>query len=187
MPPNYSLAIILNSNFIERLWRVSKASNVSSLCPLFWWYESAALNMSANLENSVVATRLEKISFHSNPKERQCQWMPNYYTTALISHASKVTLRILHARLPQYMDRELPDIQARFRKGRGTRDQSANICYHQKSKTVPEKHLLLLHWLCQSLWLCGSQQTVENASRDGNTRPPYLPSEKFVCRSRSNS
>ena len=56
-----------------------------------------------------------------------------------------------------------------------------------KSKRVPEKHLLLLYWLCQSLWLCGSQQTVENSSRDGNTRPPYLPPEKSVCRSRSNS
>ena len=58
---------------------------------------------------------------------------------------------------------------------------------HQKSKRVPEKHLLLLYWLCQSLWLCGSQQTVENSSRDGNTRPPDLPPEKFVCGSRSNS
>ena len=58
---------------------------------------------------------------------------------------------------------------------------------HRKSKRVPEKHLLLLYWLCQSLWLCGSQQTVENSSRDGNTRPPDLPLEKFVCRSGSNS
>ena len=64
-------------------------------------------------------------------------------------------------------------------------------CWHpleyQKSKRIPEKHLLLLHWLHQSLWLCGSQQTVENSKRDGNTRPPYLPLEKSVCRSRSNS
>ena len=58
---------------------------------------------------------------------------------------------------------------------------------HQKSKRVPGKHLLLLYWLRQSLWLCGSQQTVENSSRDGNTRPPDLPPEKSVCRSRSNS
>ena len=56
-----------------------------------------------------------------------------------------------------------------------------------KSKRVPEKHLFLLYWLCQSLWLCQSQQTVENSSRDGNTRPPPLPPEKSVCRSRSNS
>ena len=55
---------------------------------------------------------------------------------------------------------------------------STSNCHHQKSKRVPEKHLFLLYWLCQSLWLCGSQQTVENSSRDGNTRPPYLPPEK---------
>ena len=56
-----------------------------------------------------------------------------------------------------------------------------------KSGRVPEKHLFLLYWLCQSLWLCGSQKTVENSSRGGNTRPPDLPPEKSVCRSRSNS
>ena len=56
-----------------------------------------------------------------------------------------------------------------------------------KSKRVPEKHLLLLYWLHQSLWLCGSQQAVENSSRGGNTRWPYLPPEKSVCRSGSNS
>ena len=56
---------------------------------------------------------------------------------------------------------------------------------HRKSKRIPEKHLFLLYWLCQSLWLCGSQQTVENCSRDGNTRPPDLPPEKSLCRWRS--
>ena len=58
---------------------------------------------------------------------------------------------------------------------------------HWKSKRVPEKHLLLLYWLCQSLWLHGSQQTRKNSSRDGNTRPPDPPPGKSVCRSRSNS
>ena len=56
---------------------------------------------------------------------------------------------------------------------------------HQKNKRVPYKHLFLLYWLCQSLWLCGSQHNVENSSRDGNIRLPYLPPEKPVCRSRS--
>ena len=79
--------------------------------------------MPANLENSAVATGLEKVSFHSKAKE--CS---NYRTVALISHASKVMLKILQARLQQYMNRELPGIQAGFRKGRGTRDQIANIC-----------------------------------------------------------
>src|SRR5574340_56582 len=84
--------------------------------------------MPANLENSAVATGLEKVSFHSNPKEGQCQRMLNYCTITLISHASKVTLKILQARLQQYVNCELPDVQAGFRKGRGTRDQIANIC-----------------------------------------------------------
>ena len=80
--------------------------------------------MPANLENSAVATGLEKVSFHSNPKERQCQRM---LTIALTSHASKVVLKILQARLQEYLNRELPDVQAGFRKVRGTRDQIANI------------------------------------------------------------
>ena len=71
-----------------------------------------------------MVTGLEKVSFHSNPKERECS---NYCTIALISHAGKMLLKILQARLQQYMNRELPDVQAGFRKGRGTRDQNANI------------------------------------------------------------
>ena len=70
------------------------------------------------------------------------------------------------------------------------RNQRSNYQHpldHRKSKRVPEKHLLLLYWLCQIIWLCGSQQTVENFSRDVNTRQPDLPPEKSVCRSRSNS
>ena len=87
--------------------------------------------MSANLENSAVATGLEKVSFHSNLKERGSVFIPtpNYHTTALISHASKVMLKIFQAGLQQYMSQEHPDVQARFRKGRGTREQIANICW----------------------------------------------------------
>ena len=85
--------------------------------------------MPANLENSTVATGLEKVSSHSNPKERQCHRMFKYGTIALISHTSKVMLKILQARLQQYVNRELPDVQTGFRKGRGTRDQIANILW----------------------------------------------------------
>ena len=85
--------------------------------------------MPANLENSAVATGLEKISFHSNPKGRQCQNCLNYHTIALISHASKVMLKILQVRLQQYMNQEIPDVQAEFRKVRGTRDQIANTSW----------------------------------------------------------
>ena len=84
--------------------------------------------MPANLENSAVATGLEKVSFHSNPKgnTKKCS---NYHTIALISHASKVMLKMLQARLQQHVHRELPDVQAGFIKGRGIRDQIANICW----------------------------------------------------------
>ena len=77
--------------------------------------------MPAKLEDSAVATGQEKVSFHSNPKERQCQRMFKLPHNALISHASKLMPQILQARLQQYMIRELPDVQAGFIKGRGTR------------------------------------------------------------------
>ena len=140
--------------------------------------------MPANLENSAMATGLEKVTFIPIPKKGSAKECSNYYTIALISHASKVMLKILQARLQQYMNWELPDVQAGFRKGRGTIDQIANICWIIEKAREFQKHLL--HWLHESLWLCGSQQTVENSSRDGNTRLPYLPLEKPVSRSRSN-
>ena len=80
--------------------------------------------MLANVESSAVTKGLKQVSFHSNPKE--CS---NCCTLALISHTSKVILKILKARLQQYVNHELPDVQAGFRKGRGTRDQIANICW----------------------------------------------------------
>ena len=82
--------------------------------------------MLANLENLAVATGLEKVSFHSNPKERQCQRMFKL-PIAFISHTSKAMLKILQARLQKYVNCKFPDVQAEFRKGRGTRDQIANI------------------------------------------------------------
>ena len=118
------------------------------------------------------------------PKKSNAKECSNYHTIALISHASTVMLKILQARLRQYMNHELPDVQAGFREVRGSRDQIAN---KQESSRVPEKHLFLLYWLCQRLWLCGLQQTVGNSYGDGNARPHYLPPEKLVCRSRSNN
>ena len=83
--------------------------------------------MPANMENSAVATGLEKSVFIPIPKEGNAKECSNYCTIALISHASKVMLKILQARLQQYMNYEFPDVQAGFRKGRGTRDQIVNI------------------------------------------------------------
>ena len=91
--------------------------------------------MPANLENSAVATGLEKVSFHSNPKEGNAKECSNYCSNALISHASKVMLKVLKARLQQYVNCELPDVQVGFTKGRGTRYQIANI-----------------HWIIKKAW-----------------------------------
>ena len=84
--------------------------------------------MPANLENSAVAIGWEKSAFIPIPKKGNAKECSNYCTIALISHASKVMLKIFQATLQQYVNRELPDVQAGFRKGRGTRDQIANIC-----------------------------------------------------------
>ena len=93
-----------------------------------------------------MATGLEKVSFHSNPKERQCQRMFKHHTIALISLATKIMLKILQARLQQYVNHELPEFQAGFRKDRRNRDQIANICWIiEKAREFQKKHLLLLN------------------------------------------
>ena len=102
--------------------------------------------MPANLENSAVATGLEKVSFHSNAKECSI-----YNTVALISHATKVMLKILQARLQQYMNQELPDVQAGFRKGRGTRDQIANIHWIIEKAREFQKNIYFCFIDCESL------------------------------------
>ena len=116
--------------------------------------------MPANLENSGIATGLEKVSFHSNLKENNAKECPDYCIIAVISHASKIMLKILQARLHQYVNRELLEVQAGFRKGRGTRDKSANVCWiiekakeFQKTSTPASLSMLKP--------LCGSQQTME--------------------------
>ena len=101
--------------------------------------------MPANTENSAVATGLEKVCFHSNLKERQCQRMLELLHNCSHYNASKVMLKILQAKLQQYVNHELPDIQGGFRKGRETRDQIANICWIIEKERVPEIHLLLLY------------------------------------------
>ena len=90
-------------------------------------YKGSPLSMPVNLENSAVAKDWKRPVFIPIPKKGNVKECSNYHTIALISHASKVKLKILQARLQQYMNRELPDVQAGFRKGRGTRDQMANI------------------------------------------------------------
>ena len=113
--------------------------------------------MPANLENSAVATGLEKVRFYSNPKERQCPKCSNYCTIALISHASKVMLKILQARLQQYVNRELPDVQVGFRKGSGTRDQIANICWIMEKAREFQKNIYFCFIDYAKAFDCGSQ------------------------------
>ena len=118
------------------------------------------------------------------PKKSNAKEYSNYHTTVLISYARKVVLKILQARLQQFMNWELPDIQARFRKGRETRANCQHLLDHRKSKRVKNKIYFCFFDYAKAF--VGKQQTVENSSRD-NTRPPHLPSAKSVCRSRSNS
>ena len=102
--------------------------------------------MPANLENLAVATGLEESVFFPVPKKGNAKECSNYHTITLISRASKVMFKILQARLQQYVNCELPDVEAGFRKDRGVRDKIANICWIiKKSKRVPEKYLFLLY------------------------------------------
>ena len=139
----------LRKHHYEQSWWRWWNSSWAVSNPKRWCCESAALSMPANLENSAVATGLEKVSFHPNPKEGQCS---NYHTIALISHASKVMLKILLARLQQYLNRELPDVQASFRKGRGTRDQIANMRWViEKAREFKKKSISALWTMLKPL------------------------------------
>ena len=143
--------------------------------------------MPANLENSAVATALEKVSFHFNPKERQCQRMLKLLHSCTHLTRSKVMLKILQARLQQYVNRELPDVQAGFRKGRGTRDQIANMCWIMEKAREFQKNIYFCFIDYAKGFDCVNQNKLENSERDGNTRPLDLLPEKSVYRSRINS
>ena len=144
--------------------------------------------MPANLENSAVATGLEKVSFHSNPKERQCQRMLKLLHIALISHTSKVVLKILQARLQQHVNHELPDVQAGFRKGGGTRDQIANICWIIKKAGEFQKNIYFCFIDYAKAFDCMDHNKLWRILQEmGFIRLPYLFPEKSVCRIRRNS
>ena len=111
--------------------------------------------------------------------------LKNAQTTAQLhsSHSSKVMLKILQARLQQYMNRELPDVQAGFRKSRGIRDQIANICWIMENAREFQKNIYFCFINYAKAFDCVDHSKLENSERDGNTRPPDLPLEKPVCRS----
>ena len=137
--------------------------------------------------------RTGKVSFHSNPKERKAKESLNYSTIALISHASKVMLKIFQARLKQYVNSELPDVQAGFRKGRGTRDQIANILWIIEKSREFQKNIYFcfidyanICQICQNLAVCITTNCGKFWKRwEYQTIWPVL--EKPVCRSGSNS
>ena len=122
------------------------------------------------------------ISKKGNAKE-----CPNYGTIALISHVSKVMLKILKARFQQYMNLELSDVQAGFRKGRGTRDQIANIQWIIIKTRKFLKNIYFCFIDYAKAFDCVAHNKLEYSERDGNTKPLDLPLEKSVCRPGSNS
>ena len=111
----------------------------------------------------------------------------NYCTIALISHTSKVMLKILQARFQQYVNRELPDVQVGFIKGRRTRDQIANICCIIEKAIEFQKNIFFCFIDYAKAFDCVDHNKLENSSTDGNTKPPILLLEKSVFRLRSNS
>ena len=121
------------------------------------------------------------------PKKGNAKECSDYHTIALISCASKVMLKILQARFQQYVNCELPDVQAGFRKGRGTRDQIANIRWIMEKARKFQKNISFCFIDYAKAFDCVDHNKLENSERDGNARPPDLPLEKPVCRSGSNS
>ena len=125
--------------------------------------------------------------FIPKPKKGNAIECSNYRTIARISHTSKVMLKILQARLQQYMNWELSDVQAVFRKDRGTRDQIASICCIIEKAREFQKNIYFCFIGYAKAFDCVDHNKLENSERDGHTRPPEMPLEKPICRSGSNS
>ena len=130
---------------------------------------------------------LQKKIFFPIPKRGTAKECSDYRTIALISHASKVMLKILQARLPQYVNRELPDVQAGFRKGRGTRDQIANIRWIIEKAREYQQNIYFCFIDYAKAFDCVDHNNLWKIFQEIGIPPPYLPPEKSVCRSRSNS
>ena len=138
--------------------RMGEASGDNGIpAVLFWVLEDDAVTMLHSVGQQIWKTQQwpqdwKGSVFTSVPKKGNAKECLNHCTITLISHASKVMLKILQARLQQYRNQDIPEVQAGFRKSRDWQ----HLLVHRKSKRIPEKYLLLLYWLCQSLWLCGS-------------------------------
>ena len=144
--------------------------------------------MPANLENSALAKDWKRSVFIPIPKKPNAKECSNYCTIALISHARKVVLKIPEARLQQYMNRELADVQAGFRKGRGTRDQMVNIHWIIEKAREFQKNIYFCFIDYFKAFDCMDHNQLWKILKEmGNTRPPDLPPAKSVYRSGSNS
>ena len=140
--------------------------------PERWCYESAVLSMPANVENSAVATGLEKVSFHYDPKERQCQECSNYHTIAVISHVNKVMLKILQARLQQYMNHDLQmfklilekaeesEIKLPTSAGSSKKQESSRKTSISALLTMPKPLTLWVTINCRKFWKRWEYQTT---------------------------
>ena len=132
--------------------------------------------------NSAVVQDWKRSVFIPIPKKGNAKECSIYHTVIRISHASKLMLKILQARLQQYVNHELPDVQAGFRKGRGTRDQISNIYWIiQKAREFQKNIYFCLIDHAKAFDCVDQNKLVENSSRDGDTRPPDLPLEKSIC------
>ena len=142
------------------------------------YHQGFAFIMSANLEDSAVPQDWKRSILIPITKKGSTKECANHQTIALISHASKLTLKILHVRLQHYTNQELPDVQAGFRKGIRTRNEIANTCWIIEKARKFQKNVSV------SLTTIKPWQSVESTQRDGNTRPTYLSPEKPVCGSK---
>ena len=159
---------------------------------LFQILEDDAVNMLHSVCQQIWKTQQwpqdwKRSVFISISKKINAKECSNYHTISLISQTSKVMLKILQVRLQQYVNREVPDVQTEFRKGRGTRDQIANICWIIEKPREFQENIYFCFTNYAKAFDCVDHKKLENSERDGNTRPPDLPLEKPICRSGSNS
>ena len=167
----------LRKHYYEQSWWRWWNSSCAFSNPKRWCCESAAVNMPANLENSAVATGLEKVSFHSNPKEGQCQRMyklPYLLSFHMLARSCSKSFKILQARLQLNVNWELPDVQAWFRKGRGPKDQVANIRWIIEKAREFQKNIYLYVVDDAKAFECVGHNKLDYSLRNGNTRPPCL-------------
>ena len=169
---------------MERL-RIHHSGTVSDPCCVCWIIFCECFSSRSPVEEQVLTVAPVCILIPKKGNVKECS---NYRTITLISHASKVMVKILQARLQQYMNHVLPDIQAGFRKGRETREQIANIRWIIEKARVFQKNIYFWFIDYAKAFDCVDHNKLcKVLKRDGNTRPPYLPPEKSVWRSRGNS